>query len=82
MATIQETQAPRLALSLQLKTKRLLLVAASRDDIVPPAAMRQLWRATGEPKILWVDATHVGSAQFVFPMMNAVLAHVLAENPK
>ena len=63
----------------QLKTKRLLLVAASRDDIVPPAAMTQLWRATGEPKILWYDATHVGSARFVFPMMNAVLEHILAE---
>ena len=62
----------------QLKTKRLLLVAASRDDIVPPVAMRQLWRATGEPRILWYDATHVGSAQFVFPMMNAVLDHILA----
>ena len=66
----------------QLKAKRLLLIAASRDDIVPPLAMRQLWRATGEPKILWYDATHVGSAQFVFPMMNAVLAHVSAEKSK
>jgi len=63
----------------QLKAKRLLLIAASRDDIVPPVAMRQLWRATGEPKILWYDATHVGSAQFVFPMMNAVLAHIRDE---
>lgn len=63
----------------QLKAKRLLLIAASRDDVVPPVAMKQLWRATGEPKILWYDATHVGSAQFVFPMMNAVLEHVRAE---
>jgi len=63
----------------QLKAKRLLLIAASRDDIVPPLAMRQLWRATGEPKIVWYDATHVGAAQFVFPMMNAVLEHLREE---
>ena len=63
----------------QLKAKRLLLIAASRDDVVPPVAMKQLWRATGEPKILWYDATHVGAAQFVFPMMTAVLEHIRAE---
>ena len=63
----------------QLKAKRLLLIAATRDDIVPPRAMRQLWKATGEPKILWYDATHVGSARFTFPIMNAVVGQFLTE---
>ncbi len=63
----------------QLKAKRLLLIAASHDDIVPPVAMRQLWEATGRPRLLWYDTTHVGSAQFTFPIMNAVMAQLRHE---
>jgi dienelactone hydrolase len=59
-----------------LKGKRLLLIAASRDDVVPPEAMKRLWAATGEPKLIWLDATHVGAAAYVFPTMKAVIAHL------
>jgi len=62
--------------ALQLKPKNLLLIAASRDDVVPPAAMKKLWEATGKPKILWLDATHVGAAAYVFPTMQAVIDHM------
>jgi dienelactone hydrolase len=55
-----------------LKGKRLLLIAASRDDVVPPQAMKALWEATGKPKLMWVDATHVGAALHLFQMMRAV----------
>jgi dienelactone hydrolase len=60
----------------RLKDKRLLLIGASRDDIVPPEAMKRLWEATGRPKIVWLDATHVGAAAHAFTAMNAVIAHV------
>ena len=60
----------------QLKEKRLLLIGASRDDVVPPKAMKRLWEATGEPKVLWLDATHVGAAAYAFKAMNAVIAHI------
>lgn len=60
----------------QLKGKRLLMVAASRDEVVPPKAAQALWEATGRQKIIWVDATHVGAAVFAFPVMTAVIAHV------
>ena len=59
-----------------LKGKKLLLVAASRDDVVPPAAMTRLWEATAKPKIVWIDATHVGAAVHLFPMMRAVVDHM------
>ena len=59
-----------------LKGKKLLLVAASRDDVVPPAAMTRLWEATAKPKIVWIDATHVGAAAHLFPMMRAVVDHM------
>jgi hypothetical protein len=38
--------------------------------------MERLWEATGKPKIIWYDATHVGAAAYVFPAMTAVLEHV------
>lgn len=60
----------------QLKGKRLLLIAASRDDVVPPIAMKRLWEATGKPEMIWVEATHVGSALYLFQMMRAVIKNV------
>lgn len=59
-----------------LKGKKLLLIAASRDDVVPPAAMKRLWEATDKPPLVWVDATHVGAAAHLFPMMRAVTDHM------
>ena len=56
-----------------LKAKKLLLIGASRDDVVPPVAMKTLWEATGKPSILWVDATHVGAALYLLPMMREVV---------
>jgi dienelactone hydrolase len=60
----------------RLKEKRLLLIGASRDDVVPPAALKRLWEATGKPKIVWFDATHVGAAAYAFPAMHAVIEHI------
>ena len=60
----------------RLKNKRLLLIAASKDDVVPPIAMKRLWEATGKPELIWVEATHVGAAGFTFQMMRAVTKHV------
>jgi dienelactone hydrolase len=59
-----------------LKKKRLLLIGASRDDVVPPVAMKALWEATGQQKILWIDETHVGAALHMIPMMRAVTKHL------
>lgn len=59
-----------------LKGKNLLIVAASRDDVVPPRAAEALWAASGKQKIVWLDSTHVGSALFVFPMMKEVVGHL------
>jgi dienelactone hydrolase len=60
----------------RLKVKRLLLIAASRDDIVPPGAMKRLWEATDKPKLIWIDETHIGAALHMFQMMRAVVTHL------
>ncbi|WP_020472533.1 alpha/beta hydrolase [Zavarzinella formosa] len=56
-----------------LKDKRLLMIAASRDDVVPPAAAKTLWEATGKQKIIWLNATHVGAALFLFEATNQIV---------
>lgn len=60
----------------RLRGKRLLLIGASRDDVVPPAALKRLWEATGKGRIVWFDATHVGAAMYVFPAMAEVVGFV------
>jgi dienelactone hydrolase len=62
-----------------LKDRKLLMIAASRDDIVPPKAARTLWEATGKQKIIWFDATHVGAALYIFDAIDVVLEHFTAE---
>ena len=64
----------------QLKTKRLFLIGASRDDVVPPIALTTLWEATGKPRIVWFDATHVGSAAFSFEAMREVISHIRGDD--
>ena len=56
-----------------LKDRRLLMIAASRDDVVPPAAARSLWEATGKQKIVWLNSTHVGAALFLFDASNQIV---------
>lgn len=60
----------------QLKQKNLLLIAASRDDILPPTAAKRLWEETGKQKIVWFDSTHVGAAAYALPALRAVTEHV------
>lgn len=60
----------------QLKGHNLLIVAASRDDVLPPSGAKALWEACGKQKIVWFDCTHVGAAAFALPALQAVTEHV------
>ncbi len=66
----------------QLKEKNLLMICASRDDIVPPSAAKKLWEATGKQKIIWYDTTHVGAALFTLPLMKDMTEHVRGSEKK
>jgi dienelactone hydrolase len=62
-----------------LKDRKLLIIAAKRDDIVPPKAAEALWQATGKQKIVWYDCTHFGAALYAVPAMSQVLRHFKVE---
>jgi dienelactone hydrolase len=58
-----------------LKKRKLLILAASRDDVVPPSMARMLWEASGKQKIVWYDSTHVGAALHIADALQRVLDH-------
>jgi dienelactone hydrolase len=58
-----------------LKKRDLLMIAASRDDVVPPTAAKALWEATGKQKIVWLNATHVGAVIYIFDAVEHIMKH-------
>ena len=58
-----------------LKKRDLLMIAARKDDVVPPAAATALWEATGKQKIVWLDCTHVGAAAHLFEATTHIVKH-------
>ena len=61
-----------------LKRRKLLILAASRDDVVPPSMARMLWEASGKQKIVWYNSTHVGAALFIADGLQHILDHFQA----
>lgn len=58
-----------------LKDRKVLIIAAKRDEIVPPKAAEALWQATGKQKIVWYDCTHYGAALYAVPALGHVVKH-------
>ncbi len=47
-----------ITLASRLKSKKVLIMAASKDEIVAPRMAKALWEESGKQKILWFDAGH------------------------
>jgi dienelactone hydrolase len=58
-----------------LKDRKLLIMAAKRDDIVPPCMAEALWRATGRQRLIWFDCTHYGAVAYIVPAMKILVEH-------
>ena len=58
-----------------LKSRKLLMIAASRDDVVPPQAARTLWEASGKQKIIWYDAGHYSAVLYLPAALNHIVEH-------
>lgn len=52
--------------------KRMLMLNARHDEIIPPACTESLWRALGEPEIVWYDAGHITAMRFLFDGLGRV----------
>jgi dienelactone hydrolase len=49
--------------------RKILMLNASHDEVVPPACTQALWRAYGEPPIVWWNAGHYSAARYLFDGM-------------
>jgi dienelactone hydrolase len=58
-----------------LKDRKLLIMAAKKDDIVPPRMAEALWNATGRQRIVWFDCNHIGAALYVLPALRELSEH-------
>ncbi len=45
--------------------RKILMLNASHDEVVPPACTKSLWRAFGEPEIVWWDAGHYSAVRYL-----------------
>ena len=43
--------------------RKILMLNASHDEVVPPACTKALWRSCGEPEIVWWDAGHYSAVR-------------------
>jgi dienelactone hydrolase len=62
-----------------LKDRPVLILAAKRDDIVPPRSAEALWEATGKQKIVWYNCTHYGAVLYIIPALDQIAKHFRAE---
>jgi dienelactone hydrolase len=49
--------------------RKILMLNASRDEVIPRACTESLWRAFGEPEIVWWDAGHYSAVRYIFEGM-------------
>jgi dienelactone hydrolase len=62
-----------------VRGRRVLMLNARYDEVVPPAATESLWRALGKPEIVWMDAGHYSSMRFIFESLARVTRFFQAE---
>jgi hypothetical protein len=49
--------------------RKILMLNASHDEVVPPACTEALWHAFGEPEIVWWNAGHYTAVRYIFSGM-------------
>lgn len=67
-----------ITLASRLKTKKVLIMAAAKDEIVSPKMAKALWEQTGKQKILWFDTGHY-SAIIHLPQAIEEIAKLMKE---
>jgi dienelactone hydrolase len=65
----------------RLKGKRVKMIVAKVDEVVPPRAGEALWKAAGEPTIVRYDAGHYSAAAFILPALRETIDFIIQNNP-
>jgi hypothetical protein len=62
-----------------LEGRKVLIVAAKNDEIVPPRMAETLWEATGKQRIIWLNAGHFSAAVYLLQGLKNVVEHFQAD---
>ncbi|MFM7113391.1 MAG: alpha/beta hydrolase family protein [Planctomycetota bacterium] len=60
----------------RLKGRKVLMLEASRDEIISPAMATCLWKAAGQPEIVWFDCTHYGAIAYLGEALRRMRDHL------
>lgn len=55
-----------------LRGRRMLMLNAKDDEVIPPDCTRAFWKAAGEPEIVWYSGGHYSVAAHFFNAMKRV----------
>jgi cephalosporin-C deacetylase-like acetyl esterase len=58
-----------------LKDREVLMIAARKDEIVPPSACTRMWEELGKPKIIWYEAGHYTAILFITNALQHAIEH-------
>jgi dienelactone hydrolase len=58
------------------RPRRVLMIQAARDTVVPPHYAERLWEALGRPPIQWADVNHVGLALTLNSAIKTTIAYL------
>jgi len=56
----------------RLKDRKMLMLNASNDEIIPRQCTESLWKAAGKPRIVWYDSGHITAALHILDAMQQV----------
>ena len=55
-----------------VRGRRILMINARYDEIIPNDCSLALWRSLGQPEIAWLDSGHISSARYMFDILARV----------
>jgi cephalosporin-C deacetylase-like acetyl esterase len=64
-----------------LKDRKLLIVAAKNDEIVPPRMAENLWNLSGRQRIIWLNAGHYSAILYLVSGLSQVVEHFKTKAP-
>jgi dienelactone hydrolase len=56
-----------------LRNRKVLIIAARNDEVVPPKMAEALWNATGRQRIIWLNAGHYTAALYLVPGLKHIV---------
>lgn len=66
----------------RLRADDVLMLNATKDEVIPRESTDALWRRAGCPEIRWFECGHSGMAAFVVDILQAMLHHFSTRAPE